>query len=362
MDVALPARHVSSSVSVHEASGVDEARLVAMGLAEALRFSGPDLHRVAQVVTEAATNILRHAERGEILLRPSAPEAPASIEVLALDRGPGMANVAHASRDGVSTSGSKGLGLGAIMRLSTFCEITSAPGKGTALLAYIGRAEPRRLPEDGRGSDPEGSDLEWGVVCVPQREEKVCGDAWAVAGGTGRNAVLIVDGLGHGHLAFAAAEQALHAFQGCLFERPEATLKTLHEAMSGTRGAVAAVAEIDWRQRKLRYVGAGNIAGTLVPAKGAAYNMVSHNGTLGKQVTRFQEFIYPWPEQGLLILHSDGLSSHWDIEPYPGLTRKHPSLIAGVLYRDFASRRDDVVVLVGRERERTRRGKEGDPI
>ena len=358
MEVALPARHVSISVPVDETSGVGEVRRVAMELAEALQFSGPDIDRVVQVVTEAATNILQHAKRGEILLRPSAPDAPASVEVLALDQGPGVANVASALRDGFSTSGSPGLGLGAIIRLSTSFEVTSAPGKGTALLARIdGVAKERPLEPD-----EELPSLEWGVVCVPKPGEKVCGDAWSVGAGRGRNTVLIVDGLGHGLLAFEAAEQALRAFEGCAGARPEASLKTLHDAMSVTRGAVASIAEIDWRRREVRYAGAGNIAGTLVPVKGAAYNMVSHNGTLGKKVARFQEFVYPWPEQGLLILYSDGLSGHWDLEPYPGLTRKHPSLIAGVLYRDFAGRRDDVIVLVGRERERIKREKEGDAI
>ena len=118
---------------------------------------------------------------------------------------------------------------------------------------------------------------------------------------------------------------------------------------------MAAVAEIDWDKRELRWAGAGNIAGTLVPVEGKASSLVSHTGTVGQNVTRFQEFTHRWPDEGLLILHSDGLSSRWTIEPYPGLTRKDPSLIAGVLYRDFASRRDDVVVLVGRERARNTR-------
>ena len=118
---------------------------------------------------------------------------------------------------------------------------------------------------------------------------------------------------------------------------------------------MAGVAEIDWDTRELRWAGAGNIAGTLVPVEGKGSSLVSHSGTVGQNVTRFQEFTHPWPDAGLLIIHSDGLSNRWTLEPYPGLARKDPSLIAGVLYRDFASRQDDVVVLVGRERERLTR-------
>lgn len=341
MDVTVPADRVSISLPVEEASGTGEARRIAMNLAEALQFSETDVGRVALVVTEAGTNIVRHAGRGEILLRPLAFPAPASLEVLALDNGPGMANVAKALRDGFSTAGSPGLGFGVIARHSTYFEISSVPGKGTALLARIGGVEPKRPLHPG---------LDWGVVCVPKRNEEVCGDAWAVAASHVRSTILIVDGLGHGLPAFDAANKALRAFWEHAKEHPESILNALHRALRATRGAVAAVAEVDWGKRELRYAGAGNIAGTLVPAEGKAASLVSHAGTLGQSVPRFQEFTQGWPDEGLLILHSDGLSSHWTLEPYPGLTRKDPSLIAGVLYRDFASRRDDVVVLVGRER------------
>jgi anti-sigma regulatory factor (Ser/Thr protein kinase) len=352
MDVTLPARHVSISLPIEEASGVAEARRFAMKLAEALQFSESDIGRVALVVTEAATNIVQHAGRGEILLRPFALEAPASLEVLALDKGPGMANVAEALRDGFSTGGSPGHGLGSIARLSTCFEISSAPGKGTALLARIGRVKPKRPAEPG---------LEWGVVCVPKREEEVCGDAWAVTAGHVRNTILVVDGLGHGLPAFDAASEALRAFWERAGERPESILNALHENLRATRGVVAGVAEIDWDTRELRWAGAGNIAGTLVPVEGKASSLVSHSGTVGQNVTRFQEFTHRWPDEGLLILHSDGLSSRWALEPYPGLTRKDPSLVAGVLYRDFASRRDDVVIFVGRERERNTRERGREP-
>lgn len=343
MDVAVPARHVSISLPVDDTSGVGEARRVAMELAKALHFNKEDIGRVALVVTEVGTNIVQHARQGEILLRPFALEAPASIDVLALDKGPGMANVAEALRDGFSTGGSLGMGLGVIARLSTCFEISSVPGKGTALLARIGRIKPKRPTQQ--------PSLEWGAVCVPKRNEKVCGDAWAVTTGHSRNSILIVDGLGHGPNAFDAANKALRAFALQTEGRPETILKGLHGALKVTRGVVAAIAQVDWEKRELRYAGAGNIAGALVPVEGKAASLVSHAGTLGQSLPRIQEFTQRWPEDGLLILHSDGLSSHWELEPYPGLSRKDPSLIAGVLYRDFASRRDDVVVLVGRERK-----------
>ena len=195
------------------------ARRVATELAEALHLNESEVGRVALVVTEAGTNIVQHAGHGEILLRRFARAEPASLELLALDKGPGMANVAEAMRDGFSTGGSSGKGLGAIARLSTFFEISSTPGKGTALLARIGRVGAKQPTEHG---------LQWGVVCVPKRGELVCGDAWAVTPGHFRNTILVVDGLGHGIHAFDAANAALRAFWEHARTRPEAILNSLH--------------------------------------------------------------------------------------------------------------------------------------
>jgi hypothetical protein len=77
--------------------------------------------------------------------------------------------------------------------------------------------------------------------------------------------------------------------------------------------------------------------------------MVSYNGTVGHEVRKIQEFTYQWHPEAILLLHSDGLGTQWRLERYAGLMYKHPSLIAGVLYRDFHRVRDDVTVLVARE-------------
>ncbi|OLB97884.1 MAG: hypothetical protein AUH30_09400 [Candidatus Rokubacteria bacterium 13_1_40CM_68_15] len=95
------------------------------------------------------------------------------------------------------------------------------------------------------------------------------------------------------------------------------------------------------------YAGLGNIAGAVL-ADGRMRHMVSHNGIAGHEARRLNEFSYPWPDGALVVLHSDGLGTHWDLGRYSGLIQREPSLIAGVLYRDFARRRDDVVVVVAR--------------
>jgi hypothetical protein len=65
---------------------------------------------------------------------------------------------------------------------------------------------------------------------------------------------------------------------------------------------------------------------------------------------KVQEFAFPWPRGALLVMHSDGLGTQWDLGTYPGLTSRHPALIAAVLYRDYDRARDDVSVVVIRNR------------
>ena len=63
---------------------------------------------------------------------------------------------------------------------------------------------------------------------------------------------------------------------------------------------------------------------------------------------RARQYEYPFEPDWLLILHSDGLSANWSFDKYPGLFHRHPSVIAGVLFRDFRRQRDDATVIVMR--------------
>jgi len=324
---------------VTESSQVGEARRLATGLAQGLGFNETEAGKVAILVSEAARNLAKHATGGELLLRALERDGVTGIEVLALDRGPGMANVAECLRDGYSTTGGPGTGLGAIARLSTLFDIHSLPEVGTALLA---RLWSRPLPR-GLQSHP----LEIGAVCLPKPGEEVGGDGWAVDQRPGRGLILVADGLGHGSDAARASGEAATIFQKNPHLAPAAMIEAVHTALRHTRGAAVAVAEVDVLHRVVRFAGVGNIAGVILSSGGSRHT-VSHYGTVGHEVRKIQEFTYPWPEGALLVIHSDGLASHWSLDPYPGLANRHPSLMAGVLYRDYSRRRDDVTVVAAR--------------
>ena len=184
-------------------------------------------------------------------------------------------------------------------------------------------------------------------MSLPKKGETVCGDAWAVAQQDGRTLLLLADGLGHGPLAAAAAAVAVRVFRENLRLGPVDILQIIHQALRSTRGAAVAVADVEPELQVIRYAGVGNIA-TSILANGASRSMVSHNGTVGHEARKFQEFTYPLPVGALLVMHSDGLASRWALDAYPGLATRDPALVAGVLYRDFQRERDDVTVLVAR--------------
>jgi anti-sigma regulatory factor (Ser/Thr protein kinase) len=333
----IPRLDSSVTVTVAEPSQVGEARRRAVALAESLGFGPTQAGNVAVVVTEAATNLVKHTTGGLLALR--AVEGPTpTVEVLALDRGPGMADVQRCLEDGYSTAGSPGNGLGAIRRLAALFDVHSRPGVGSAVLAQLSAGPPGGAEQ-----------VEIGAVCLPFPGEEQCGDAWAISHEPDRCLLLVVDGLGHGPLATTAAREAVRIFEANIDRRPAEILQLAHPALRPTRGAAVAVAEIALDSRQVRFAGVGNIAGRIIQPNGTSRGLVSHNGTLGHQLHSVGEFTYPWPEGAVLVLHSDGLQTQWGLDRYPGLLGQHPGLIAGVLYRDFGRKNDDATVVVARD-------------
>jgi anti-sigma regulatory factor (Ser/Thr protein kinase) len=332
---AITGVHVLIRVDGPDQAG--EARRRAMSMARALEFDEVLATRSALVVSECAGNLWKHGGGGEILLRGIGPEANPAIEVLALDKGSGMADVALCLRDGYSTAGSPGTGLGAVDRLSTECEIFSEVGKGTVILARL-----RKRPERG------ATRIALGSVSVPKAGEEVCGDGFQFHEETGFATLMVADGLGHGPAAAECAIAAGAAFQEFHSAGPVELLAAIHGALRGTRGAAVAVARLDFELRTIRYAGIGNIAGEVWDASGK--HMVSHAGIVGQNLGTVREYTYGWPQDSVVLLYSDGISTHWSLGNYGGLLFRDPSLLAGIIYRDWNRGRDDATILVARER------------
>ncbi|HKS23952.1 MAG TPA: ATP-binding protein [Thermoanaerobaculia bacterium] len=317
-------------IEVADSSAVGEVRRAAVTVAQRVSLSDDAVGRVSLVVTEMATNIVKHATSGMFLIGVDG-EDETVLEILALDTGPGIHDISQALRDGHSTTGTPGTGLGAAARHASFFQLDSRPDRGTAVVARFARDANRRLVPRTVG-----------VVSIPFPGETVNGDGWYLKGDGSRRFVMVVDGLGHGPEAHEAAVKACAAFEKTS-EHPPAVMTVIHDALRATRGAAVAVAEIDGAT--LRFCGVGNISATMIDAT-ARRSAVSLHGIVGHQMREAREFTYPWTPDSTLIMHSDGLTTRWDLDAYPGLLGRDAVLIAGVLWKDHRRRNDDSTVLV----------------
>ncbi|GGQ71107.1 transcriptional regulator [Couchioplanes caeruleus subsp. azureus] len=319
-----------------EAAGTAAAvRRTAERLATELGLPERRIADLSIVVAEAAGNLVKHAEEGALLVRATRADGHAGVEIVVIDRGPGMANLSQAVGDGHSTAGTLGIGLGAILRQASWCDMHSVPGKGTVLVAQVW---PEKAPEPA-----------WAAgLTRPLTGEPVSGDACAAREVDGRRQVLVCDGLGHGRLAHAAAQEAVRVFHGAPAVAPAALLDTLHRTLGHTRGAALAVAEIDGQRQVVRYAGLGNIAGTILAPGAPRRGMVSLPGIAGHQRRQIREYDYPLPPAAVVLMHTDGVVDRWNPADYPGLLTRSPQAVAATVLRDAGTRRDDAGVLVAR--------------
>ncbi len=317
-------------IRVEDISAVASCRSTAARMAGKLGFPAARADQLALAVTEAASNLHKHARDGSLLLRISNDAAVPGIELITIDSGPGLRDVRAAMRDGHSTVGTLGIGLGAIRRLADSCDLYSVPGHGTALVARFWAA-PASLACDFAG------------LIRPIASEIESGDAFA-ADRAGRTVTgVLCDGLGHGPLAAAAANEAIAAILEDPGQEPAALITRAHTRLSRTRGAAIGIVQIT--DQTARFAGLGNVAAWVL-ADGARTGMLSVPGIAGHQARTIRQFEYPVPRDAAIVLHSDGLSSRWDIGALPGLERNDPLVIAAALLAEAGIHRDDASVLV----------------
>lgn len=325
------------AIAVEDASHVSAARHAVQRMAQGLGFDEMRTGEAAIVATEVVSNIVKHARRGTLLARAISGGPALGIELLAIDSGPGIESFARSSRDGFSTTGTPGTGLGAIQRLASGFEVFTRRGGGTIVRMVVWDREGAR--------EPPGYTI--GAISVPKSGEDVCGDAWGSEVRPRGATFVVADGLGHGPDASHAAQAAVDVLRRHPAESAIRILDFAHAKLRATRGAAVAVARHDADTGEIAFAGIGNIAACILEGE-ERRAMVSHNGIVGHNVAKSQEFQYRWPPKALFVAHSDGLQSQWTLDGHPGLAECHPSIIAAMLFREHSRGRDDVTVVVAR--------------
>jgi anti-sigma regulatory factor (Ser/Thr protein kinase) len=294
---------------------------------------------LAIIATELASNLVKHAVDGMALVRPVRLGEQAGVQIVSVDKGPGLADLAGSARDGHSTAGTLGIGLGAVARKATEVDGYSRPGLGTVVAVTV---FPTTVNLHPSAAPPF---LRTGGLGRPMRGERVSGDAYAVRDLDGRRQLMLCDGLGHGPLAQAAALAAIASFRSAPAGGSARVVEHMHQRLSHTRGVVVLVVELDPAARVARFTGLGNVFGA-VAGGGQRRVMVSQPGIAGHQRPRLRELDVPLPPAATVVLHSDGLTDRWNLDGYPGLPARTPVVVAATLLRDAGVRRDDAAVLV----------------
>ena len=335
-----------------EPSQAGEARRLAATLAGRLGLSATSQGKIALIVTELAGNLVRHATGGEMIVQAIRSRSRSGIEVLAIDRGPGLGDFDRCLADGYSTSRTPGNGLGAVARLADEFDYHSVPGQGSVISARCWIAG----PISPAPSCPPNRVLIWeSFVCrwrarlnaaMPGRSPSQCParprsswpTVWATVPRRPRRPA-------RPSPRFDWTRRAHRAH----------TWRRSTRRSGGTRGAAIAVVTVRRDARAVCFAGVGNISGTVYDGSGQHRGLTSHNGTVGGNIHKVQEFVVPWFAGDTLVLHSDGLTSQWTLQSQALLRSKTPGVIAATLYRDYRRDRDDVTVLVARDGRRSPR-------
>ena len=323
-------------LTIEEASQPGEARRLVTSLCHNLNFSDLHSNQAALIVTELATNLVKHSHAGgELIFTPVEEAGLNSLEILSLDKGVGISNISECLKDGYSTTGTPGGGLGAVIRLSHVFDIFSQLNQGTAIYSKIWQNSPPMV----------SNKLSIAAVCLPLTGETACGDALSIKQTLESDLILLVDCLCHGEDAAVASNLAVSIFLQHTAKNLTELFLLLHESLRHTRGAALAIAEVVHTQGLLRFIGVGNISASIL-TETSHHNLVSHNGTAGINTPHFSVFSYPWTNDSLLVMHTDGIATHWSFDDYAGLKQKQAALIAGILYRDYQRLKDDSTVVI----------------
>ncbi|GAC1592761.1 MAG: serine/threonine protein kinase [Ginsengibacter sp.] len=305
-------------------------------IAGTVGFSSKKMAELDIIIAEITSNIVKHATSGgEILVK--VLDEKNGIEIISIDNGPGMAAVNKMMEDGVSSTKTLGQGLGSIKRLSDQLDIYSQPNWGTVLLCRLFKSPPKlqKIPK-----------FQIGVVMLPKFGETVCGDDYHYNLNGNHIRVALSDGLGHGKEANLASVQTIQIYKENLEMLPNKQIINVHEGSRKTRGAVMYAMHVDTLNKQVMYCGVGNISAKILSGN-KIKSCVSYNGIVGHTIPRtLNNHSLIWSKNDIILLHSDGLSTRWDLQKYPLITTHDPTLIAAVLYKDFCRKNDDVTIIV----------------
>lgn len=330
-----------SSYKIEDRSLIPFIKREIHNLALQLGFSA---HRAAEtdiIVAELTSNLIKYADGGELLYRAHTSEGQNQLEIYCLDNGIGIVNIHKIMNDGYSSSNTLGHGLGAIKRLSNDYQIYSMRNWGTVQYIRIYDKADTKIP-------PLLDGLNFAAVSVNYPGEKVCGDGYHIKYSKKGFQIFVGDGLGHGAHAHEAVSLAIKAFKQSIETDPSEILRNISDQVKKSRGLVATIACVDYATQNWTICGIGNI-NTRIYSGLENKTYTSYNGILGHNIPRtLNNTIVPYHKHQIIVMHSDGLRTRWNLNDLTSVIKQNPGIIATSLFKDNIRGTDDATILVGK--------------
>ena len=334
----------AQSMEVRHSSDASMAQRAAKTMAAAIGFDSGVSEEIALAVSELASNLIRHARGGILTLTPIINGGRAGIQIEAMDGGPGIADLDQAVTNGFSTAGSLGYGLGTVNRLMDEFDITSHPAEGTHIVCrrWIRMNEPAPIP----------CPLAFGAATRPHPKMMgVNGDAFVIKQWNRGALVGVIDGLGHGQWAQRAAQTARGYIESHFDQPLPEIFRSVGRACRATRGVVMALARFDFENPqdafRLTFASVGNIEARVFNSP-EPVKFILRRGIIGLNAPNPVVTEHHWKPSNILVLHSDGVRTHWQWADFAQLAKESATVIAQWLLGALAKEEDDATIVVVR--------------
>jgi anti-sigma regulatory factor (Ser/Thr protein kinase) len=313
-------------------------RRISKELAKDIGFEEGVQEEIVLVVSELASNIIKYAGRGIVTLTPVISAGQQGLMIEAEDKGPGFCEKT-ALKDGYSTSGTLGCGLGAVNRMMDEFDIYTNENNQVGTRIVCKRW--LRTKSNPGGKCP----FDIGVVSRPKHGETYNGDSFVIKHGNGQCIIAVIDGVGHGLLAHQAAQAARQYIENHS-ELPFLDIfRGVDRACRSSRGVVMALASLDWGSMKLKYASVGNIE-VKVSGTHEKFKFIVRRGIVGKNAPNPVVTENDWRMGYALAMHSDGLSTHWNWDDFPQQLDKSAQFLVEHMHRSLEKDNDDSTLII----------------
>jgi phosphoserine phosphatase RsbX len=186
---------------------------------------------------------------------------------------------------------------------------------------------------------------EWGVAGSTLPGQSESGDRHVVCSIPDGILVAVLDGLGHGGEAAAAATKGVRVLEGSAPEPIIALVQRCHQELRATRGVVMSIASFSISYGLMSWMGVGNVQGVLRRSRNSQEQLLLRAGVVGVQLPPLQAAVLPLVPGDTLIFATDGVRSDFAQDP---LYIDSPQKAADNIVSRFKKGNDDALVLVAK--------------